>query len=162
MYKELEKQAEKAFLELAREKYQDIVENEKDRTINSAWITALLFAYNAVTKYVFKHEVERKQARLAEAVIASDSKMQELITARNLWVRQVKQYTIDIEDAAMLAGYKTLGVKKVRWVAEIDGRECSICRQRNGKVYPLTKVPAKPHYNCRCYVVPVDKENEND
>ena len=155
MYAELEKQTKKAYLSLARKRYQDFVDNPKDRTINAEWIAVLLKGYDAVTKYVFDHEVDRKQARLAEAIIASHAPLQELLTARNLWIRQVKQYSINVEDASVLAAYKALGVKKVRWNAKIDGRECKICRERNGKVYPLAKVPAKPHYNCRCYLTPV-------
>lgn len=156
MYDELEKQAEKSYLDLARKRYQDFVKNNKDRTISTKWVDEQLSAYNPVTLYVFRHEVDRKQARMAEAVIAGVKAMQELLRARNLWIKQVKQYSIDIEDAAVLDAYETLGYKKVRWNAVVDGRECRTCRDRDGKVYPLAKVPAKPHYNCRCYFTPVE------
>lgn len=155
MYAGLEKQAEKEYLDLARKRYQDYVQDSKDRTINSAWVSEKLSEYDPVTKYVFAHEVDRKRARMAEAIIAGVMAMQELLRARNLWLRQVKQYSINIEDAAVLEAFEVLGVKKVRWITNIDGHECKTCRERNGKVYPLAKVPPKPHYNCRCYFTPV-------
>ena len=153
MYSELEEQAVQAFLELAKRRYKDFV--KEDGEIDMAWVLALLAAYDPVTKYVFEHEVERKRARMAEAVIASENKTHELLLARNLWMRQVKQYCITLEDAAVLAAYAALGIKEVQWVAEKDDRVCKICKARDGKVYPLAAVPTKPHYNCRCYLLPV-------
>jgi SPP1 gp7 family putative phage head morphogenesis protein len=64
---------------------------------------------------------------------------------------------LEAVDEATIDGYKDAGVSKVKWNTEIDGRECSVCRERNGKVYEIGNVPPKPHRNCRCYLSPVPK-----
>lgn len=159
MYSELEQQAKTEYLKLAKSRYRDFVDEEEETPITAAWIAGLLSSYDAVTKYVFTHEVERKRARMAEAVIASEGNASpELLRARNLWTKQVGQYAITVEDSAVIEAYKALGVEKVRWIANIDGRECEICRRRHKKVYRLNAVPAKPHYNCRCYIIPVESD----
>lgn len=165
MYSELEKQAKKEYLALAKARYKDIVGEseeppEEEKTpITAAWLALLLGGYDAVTKYVFTHEVDRKRARMAEAVIASKGKgMPELLRARDLWTKQVTQYSITVEDEAVVEAYRTLGVEKVQWIAKIDGRECEVCRERHKRVYKLDAVPAKPHYNCRCYIIPVESD----
>ena len=157
MYKELDAQAREAFLDLAKKRYRDYVKDGK-QPITAAWLATLLASYDAVMKYIWDHEVDRKRARMAEAVIASDNKLRELLTARNLWINQARQFTILVVDAAVIQAYETLGDKEVRWNTETDGRECSECKARNGKVYRIGKIPPKPHPNCRCYLTPVNKE----
>lgn len=158
MYKELDEQAREAFLKLARERYKDFVKQNPNKTITAAWIATLLASYDAVTKYVYEHEVDRKRARMAEAVIASDNKLHEMLKARNLWINQVKQYTITVEDSAVIEAYKALGVERVKWNTERDAKVCSECMARSGKVYRIGNIPPKPHPNCRCYLTPVNKE----
>lgn len=157
MYKELDAQARDAFLDLAKKRYRDIVKGGK-QPITAAWIATMLGSYNAVMKYMWDHEVDRKRSRMAEAVIASSTPLRELLSARNLWIRQAQQFTILVEDAAILDAYEALGVKKVQWNTEQDGRVCSECKSRNGKVYRIGNIPPKPHPNCRCYLTPVNKE----
>jgi SPP1 gp7 family putative phage head morphogenesis protein len=60
-------------------------------------------------------------------------------------------------DKATLDGYKDSGVDEVEWHTNIDGRECKVCRERNGRVYKIDEVPPKPHRNCRCRYAPVPK-----
>ena len=78
--------------------------------------------------------------------------------AANLWWTQTQQYGITVVDEATLKAFKDMGVKKVKWIAELDRRTCKICRDRNGAIYELSKVPQKTHYNCRCYLEPVEIE----
>ena len=50
--------------------------------------------------------------------------------------------------------------EKIVWETEKDLRVCEVCRNRDGKVYELKRVPKKPHYNCRCWLRPfVEGEN---
>lgn len=153
MYKELDTQARDAFLDLAKKRYRDYVKGGK-QPITAAWIATMLASYDAVMKYIWDHEVDRKRSRMAEAVIASSAPLKELLTARNLWINQTRQFIILVEDAAVLEAYGALGVKKVRWNTEQDGRVCSECKARNGKVYRIGNIPPKPHPNCRCYLTP--------
>jgi SPP1 gp7 family putative phage head morphogenesis protein len=64
---------------------------------------------------------------------------------------------LEAVDNATLDGYKDSGVDEVEWHTNIDGRECKVCRERNGKIYKIDKVPPKPHRNCRCRYAPVPK-----
>ena len=126
------------------------------RDLDEAWIEEFFDEYNPVTKYVFNNEIERKESRLFEALIASSlEKTQSYKTAENLLKRQVKQYAIELEDSVAKTVYKDIGVEKVRWVAEIDHKTCGVCAELDGEIFPLEDAPPKQHYNCRCSYVPV-------
>ena len=104
-----------------------------------------------VTKYVYKNEVERKAERLAEAIEADRANAaREIRKARRLWLLQTDRYAVAISDLAQVEAYKSRGVKYVRWLTNLDGRECRECHDRNGVVYQITAIPPKPHYGCRC------------
>ena len=74
------------------------------------------------------------------------------------WLNMTLQAMIDVEDAAVLRAYLDSGVPRVKWIAELDGRECAVCRKRNNKIYPIDSVPGKPHFRCRCYLQSVLSE----
>ena len=114
LYHDLEEANEKAFLEVARARYKDITGKSPGRTISVGWLLAFLAAYNPVTEFVYTHEVERKQARFAESVIASRNKLEAIRRAASLWIRQTQQFGIMVEDHAVLTAYKDIGVKRVR------------------------------------------------
>lgn len=159
IYGTLEEEVKEAYLEIAEEVYEKTVQKKDEPSpINMAWVLALLVGYDAVTKYIFTAEFERKRSRMAEAIIASSKKLIEVLKARNLLKRQIKQGAINIEDAAMFEAYRVDGVKKVRWVTAEDERRCEECGSRHDKIYSINNVPPKPHHNCRCYLVPADKE----
>ena len=125
--------------------------------LDEGWVEEFFEEYNPVTKYVFKNELVRKEARLLEAVLASVAeRAQSYKTAENLLTRQVKQNAIDLEDALAMAVYKAVGVEKVKWIAEDDSKTCGECKALDGKVFPLGEAPPKAHPNCRCYYVPVN------
>ncbi len=44
----------------------------------------------------------------------------------------------------------------VRWVAKMDTHTCEVCRKRNGRIYPIHRVPPIAHPHCRCTIEPVD------
>ena len=160
LYSDLEEANEKAFLEVARARYKDITGKSPGRNISAAWLLAFLAGYNPVTEYAYTNEVERKQARFAESVIASRNKLEAIRRAASLWIRQTQQFGIMVEDHAVITAYKDIGVKRVRWITQIDERRCPECAARHKKVYPINKIPPKPHYGCRCYFIPEDEEYE--
>jgi SPP1 gp7 family putative phage head morphogenesis protein len=75
--------------------------------------------------------------------------------AANLWWTQTVQYGISTVDEATLKGFKDMGVKDVRWIAADDEKTCPECGARDNQIYKIDKIPPKPHYGCRCYIVPV-------
>jgi SPP1 gp7 family putative phage head morphogenesis protein len=126
------------------------------REMGIEWLEDFLDKYNPVTKYVFSNEIERKESRLFEALVATmEDRYQSYATAENLLIRQVKQCGIDLEDEIALDTYKDMGVKKVQWVAENDIKTCGDCRELDGEIFDIDDAPPKLHHNCRCYYIPV-------
>jgi SPP1 gp7 family putative phage head morphogenesis protein len=163
VFKTIKKEFTAVLNSIYQEIYDEAVELGFDgdlRDLDEAWIEEFFDRYNPVTKYVFSNEIDRKQSRLFEALVAimdsnDANKMQSYKTAENLLVRQVKQYGIEFEDAIALVVYEDTGVQKVKWVAEKDHKTCGVCSELDGEVFELKNAPDKQHHNCRCYLIPV-------
>lgn len=134
-----------------------ISEEDVEDTITEDWILDMLEEYDPVTLYQFFPEVERKKQRTVEAIIASHDKSEVIDRALRLWTLQITHYADKSVDEATIDGYKDAGVKKVKWVTANDEKVCKICRDRDGKIYPIGKIPPRPHYRCRCELWPVLK-----
>ena len=117
-----------------------------------AFVLALALAYNSTTKYIFENEVERKRARFAESVISSDTPAEEVALAKRLIAATNAQFMDDVTFDTLIQALKDSGVERVRWVTAKDDRRCKVCKSMDGRIYPIDKVPAKPHIRCRCYV----------
>lgn len=161
LYDDLAADNQAIYLELAGESYQQAEPHGEDKP-SAAWLLALLLAYDPVTKYVYQHELERKRARLAEALIsvgkAQRKQNEEWRRALSLWSQQTAQYADIVTDAAVIKAFMDAGITKVRWITQEDEKVCKICRERSGKVYPITELPEKPHWRCRCYFEAVVEE----
>ena len=171
LFDRMMRENKKQYLKAAEKAYADavalaIAAGYKDpgtNRINEMWLVGLLGAYNFVSGYLYESEAERKRLRLAEQMMTAkeyQSRTQyndSIRRSANLWWTQAAHYMLDAVDQATLDGYRDSGVEKVKWNTNIDGRECKTCRDRNGKVYSLGKVPSKAHRNCRCYLTPVPK-----
>jgi SPP1 gp7 family putative phage head morphogenesis protein len=131
---------------------------------DEAWLANFLGAYNLVSGYLYEPEAERKRLRLAEQILTAKEYQNRTLyndslrRAANLWWTQTLHYMLDAVDESTLDTYKFMGVKRVMWNTNIDGRECKICRERNGMIYDIDKVPSKAHRNCRCRLTPVPKK----
>lgn len=172
MFDRLLSQNEKMYLEAADKAYSKAKKSaegvgyreEQQSEIDEDWLLAILLGYNLVTGYLYEKEAERKRLRLNEQILTAreyddrGAYNDSLRRGANLWWTQTMQYGIDVVDEATVQGFQDMGVDKVRWVAELDSRSCETCRSRNGKVYDIKKVPMKTHYNCRCYLEPVEIE----
>lgn len=127
-------------------------------------IEVILGQYNFTTGYLYFPEAERKRLRLYEQMMTAkqygDHKQYNkwLHTGANLWYKQSMQYSIDLEDYVTETIWKDAGVKYVEWIAEHDERTCHVCAEMDGNIYPIDKVPEKPHYMCRCYTIPAKGE----
>lgn len=128
----------------------DSLRKKSSRSLDEEWVDALLNGYDPVSKYVFSHEMDRKCARLIEAVIASNIKTQEIDAALRAMSFMCRVYADRITDEAVMQAYNDDGEQRVRWVAEQDEKTCSVCRRRDGKIYEINNVPSDPHPNCRC------------
>lgn len=171
LFDRLLRENKRLYLKVAQKAYEDAVsaavaagyENPGGNKIDEAWVIVLLGAYNFVSGYLYESEAERKRLRLAEQMMTAREYLNRTLyndSARrsaNLWWTQASHYMLEAVDNATLDGYKDSGVEKVEWHTNIDGRECKVCRERNGKIYKIDDVPPKPHRNCRCHCVPVPK-----
>ena len=77
--------------------------------------------------------------------------------------RLVRTEAAYVRNQAALTRYRQNGRRKVRWITgESDGRECAVCRERDGKEYDIDAAPRLPaHPNCRCCYAPVVEAGEN-
>ena len=130
-------------------------------------VEGVLKEYNPVTDYLYYPEADRKRSRLSEALIVAvmmqdrDKYHAQLRKFASLWHTQTKQYGDTIVDSFREKTFKENGVKYVEWRSEHDDRVCGVCEGLNGNAYKITEIPPKPHYNCRCWIVPIVKP-DND
>lgn len=157
LYDNLSADNEKIFLELAQERYQE-AEPHGEEPPDLAWLLALLAAYNAVMKYQYSNEWERKRDRTAEAINSSTAKVTEFRRGLMYWSQMTGWFADGVTDQATLKAYQDSGVTKVEWHTVLDGRECEICKERDGKVYYIRSLPPKPHPGCRCWYSPADNK----
>nr|DAR23501.1 MAG TPA: minor capsid protein [Caudoviricetes sp.] len=77
--------------------------------------------------------------------------------------RLVRTEAAYVRNQAALTRYRQNGRRKVRWITgESDGRECAVCRERDGKEYDIDAAPRLPaHPNCRCCYAPVVEAGED-
>jgi len=62
--------------------------------------------------------------------------------------------TLRAHNQGRMKFYNTVGVTKVEWMAVGDERECPVCRELDGKIFPIDKVPNIPaHPHCRCQIL---------
>ena len=151
LYSSLASDNRSVFLDLARAKY-DETDPHGDGDLDYLWLMAFLDESNPVTKYRYTTEIDRKRDYTAEAVIAATDKAHEYKRGLVYWGNFTAEYAELVTDAASLQAMKDAGVKRVRWVSEKDNRVCDKCQERDGKIYPIDKVPAKSHFRCRCHL----------
>ena len=149
LYQDLQADNQSVFLELAQERYQE-AEPHGEEPPDLAWLLALLAAYNAVTKYQYTNEVERKRQYTAEGINSSTAKVTEFRRGLHYWAGLTADYADIVTDESTLKAYRDAGVKKVKWITAGDEKVCETCRERNGKVYSINSIPPKPHRRCRC------------
>lgn len=157
-YAAIDREVRKMYLDVANAAYKDAT--GRDGLFSYLWLEQFLLGYDPVTKYVFAHEFDRKRARTFEAIVSTQKRgdlQKELKQAMYLLSVQTKQYADEITDTATIEGYRDNGIERVRWVTEQDGRVCTECKSRHGKIYPVDRVPVKPHIRCRCFLLPADE-----
>lgn len=157
MYLRAAKDAYMKALKAAKKEVYSGKESEMDESL----VAAVLTSYNLVTGYLYNKEAERKRMRLNEQILtAREYNSRELYhdslrRTANLWWTQTSQYGLSVVDRATIRAYQDMGVENVMWIAADDEKTCPTCGGRDGKIYEMLKIPEKPHYGCRCRIVPV-------
>ena len=137
-------------------------------TINKKYVEGILEEYNPVTGYLYYPEADRKRARLSEMLIAAvlfglrTEYHAQLRKFAKLWHTQTLQYGETMVDKTRIETFKKNGIRRVMWQSEHDERVCEECKERDGKIYPIDDIPTKPHYRCRCWLVPIADKKDSD
>ena len=165
VYRKSARRARKRYYEVAFEAYvlammlcgEDAgkAHSRAEQAITNEWIDTVLEVPDAVTKYAFNPETDRKMYRLAEALEVVPDRNKEIDRAERDWSRQLGQYAIIFTDESMLQAYRDFGIKRIVWYTEDDEKTCHSCIAYHGREYPIDNVPEKPHYGCRCRMLPV-------
>lgn len=148
VYSKIDLYVRQMFLQLMQAVYKKVT--KRTCPYNYAWLENFLLEYDEVSKYVYANEFERKRDRLAEALIASSKKNEEIDAALRYLSFMLTAYAVRVTDQVVLMAYRDMGIDAVRWKAEKDNKTCTICKHRNGHIYDIEQVPPKPHLNCRC------------
>lgn len=155
LYAALDRDNREVFLDLARMVYARTKPNGGKKP-DEAWLLAFLAEYNPVTLYIYDNEVDRKREYAAESIVAAKTKAEEFQRALKYWSRFSATYADLVTDEAVKKAFKDAGVERIRWVSEHDNKVCDTCEDRDGKIYPIDKVPPKSHIGCRCHLEPVN------
>ena len=167
LYENLRNDNLSAYESTAKSAYRQAGGEVLDYLIFRLWLEEeILGKPSPVTNYIYKNEVARKRDRLIEAVNAQGNRQAgtgnaspknslEFRRALRYWADMTAQYADIVTDEAMLKAYRDQGIRYVRWRTEEDERVCSVCRPRDGKVYPVEEAPPKAHWRCRCWYEPV-------
>jgi len=121
-----------------------------DEDIVEDWIIEMLDEDNETTLYKFNTEIERKKARLVEALAVAHDKVAEIDKALRYLTQMLAQYADEAVLVGTIHGYADAGVKKVVWVSQKDGKVCKECKDRDGNIYLVTEIPGLVHFRCRC------------
>ena len=148
VYSKIDLYVRQMFLQLMQAAYKKVT--KRTCPYNYAWLESFLLEYDEVSKYVYVNEFERKRDRLAEALIASPKKNEEIDAALRYLSFMLAAYAVRVTDQVVLTAYRDMGIDAVRWKAEKDNKTCTICKHRNGHIYDIEQIPPKPHLNCRC------------
>ena len=85
----------------------------------------------------------------------------EIDKALKYWNRQAKQAGDNISMESYIEGIRASGFSYVKWVTQKDIKVCAECAERDGKIFEIDKIFIPLHYNCRCNLVPYDKQSDN-
>ena len=165
LYAELDRDCRAAYRELYIDRYTELWfwmkgKNPDEDLIDELVemeLAGLLDGPNETTHYIWSNEVLRKQKRLEEAILASPSSVQkqlEIDKAVRIWLQMAGWYTDFVSQDAEIQAFKDAGVKKVQRHEMKDDRVCEECRDADGTIYEIDKIPPLPHLRCRRYFTP--------
>ena len=151
--------------------------SNRRRRFDEDFLIIILDDPNDFTTVVYSKELERKAERFAEQITSAINRNLQAedrtnengvkipleIEIKRLFDREynslgllLDSYMIETVDTGREEAFLDDGVRRVRWVTILDGKECDYCRSLNGHVFPVRRIPTKPHPRCRCYTIRFD------
>lgn len=152
------------FMELVSAQYEKYFLND-DATyegITEEWLYNLLMEVDEITKYSYSNELDRTRQRCFEGLVAAisvetavKSNIEEAINgSMKHYSRMLRQETITLANESAIKAMVDEGDDRVKWITQKDGHVCDKCKKKDGKTYPIDKIPSKPHIGCRCSLCP--------
>ena len=126
-----------------------------EKAVTEEWIDRILSETDFVTLFRFDSETERKAYRLAETLEVSNDRDYEINKALRLWSQQLGQYALNVTDYAVIQAFEDAGIESAEWVSEKDQKVCNECHSYDGQKFKIDEIPVKPHWGCRCHLIPV-------
>ena len=122
-------------------------------------VTRILTEYGELSHYIYSNEISRKRDRTIEGVISAAGREREKVwnTSLRLWASMTRLYSDTVAYRAMVAAMRDVGIDEVQWITEADEKVCDDCKPLHGQIFPIDKIPPKPHIGCRCHLRPVTK-----
>ena len=176
LYKQIDSYSREMFLSILQEAYNDEVKNRR-RRFDEDFLIIILDDPNDFTTVVYSKELERKAERFSEQITSAINRNLQAedrtnengvkipleIEIKRLFDREynslgllLDSYMIETVDTGREEAFIDDGVRRVRWITILDGKECDYCRSLNGHVFPVRRIPTKPHPRCRCYTIRFD------
>lgn len=176
LYREIETHSRDMYLAMLQEAYDDEVQR-KLRRFEEEFLIIILDDPNEFSTVTYSKEIERRAERFGEQLASAinrtlqaedrtnengvkiplESEVKKLFDREyNALALLLDTYEIIMVDEGREEAFNDDGVKRVRWVTRLDGKECDYCRSLNGHVFPVNRVPTKPHPRCRCYTIRFD------
>ena len=160
LYKSVEADFKKVIRVLYANRYTEVYRWLKGKEPDEDYVDELIEMYltgvmnepNEVTHYEFQTELIRKRDRAKEAILAVPTKTQkqlEMEKAGRYVIQQTGFYVDFASQDAEIQAFKDAGVMKVKRHEMHDSRVCAECREADGKVYEVDKIPPLPHVRCR-------------
>lgn len=115
-------------------------------------ITKLLSEPNEVTHYTYDTEVYRKRDRAEEAINSVNGKvLKQIEMDKHLryWSAMTGWYLDFVSQDAEIQALKDAGIERVQRHEMDDDKTCKTCREADGKIYDIDKIPPLPHLRCR-------------
>lgn len=158
LYDQLLEETIEFYIALVRTEYAEETDTVLEMMEAEAFVNNLLTTANPVTEYIFDNEFHRKADKLIEALLAKYEDKDSIIDHHMKWLgRQMSQGALTVKDAILVKAYEDLGVKRVVWVTAEDEKVCEECRRLDGMSFGIKEIPSKPHFNCRCIVIPEEE-----
>lgn len=149
---------------LTKEQYAEMGKSvgleEPDEGFEDLFLAHILTEPDPITHYAYDAELLRKRDRAIEAVNAvsgAQNKQAELDKAMRFFSQMTGQYIDTVAYEAAVKAYKDAGIRYVKWVTQTDEKVCAECEAKSGKIYPIDKIPKRPHWRCRCECRPLNK-----
>lgn len=176
LYGQINSYSREVFLSILQEAYDAEVKNRR-RRFDEDFLILILDEPDDFTTVTFSRELTRRAERMGEQIAAAinrrlqsedrtnengvtiplETELQTIFDREyNSIALLLDSTSVSTVDTGRKYAFEDDDVRRVRWVTILDGKECDYCRHLNGHIFPINRIPTKPHPHCRCYTIRFD------